>query len=159
MRTALLVLGTLFFLTGCGSVPTYQAPETVQYEIEGELANQSEAEKAVQVIEDNLAYAEAEDLDGYLSTILQSAAEETRAELGPFFEQYDLEHTILKIEVLEQEEERMLIQTQQQTVMIDSVEGAENYRNHIAEVNYTMVVEEGEWKIEETAMTDTTFID
>lgn len=159
MKVILLMLGAVFFLAGCGSVPSYQAPETISYQIEGELSNQEEAEKAVQVITDNLAFATSEDIDGYVSTIIESAHEETRKELSPVFEEYDLEHTILSIEILEQEENRMLIQAQQQTIMTSSAEGAPVYRNHIAEVNYTMTIENGEWKIEETAMTDTKFIE
>ena len=159
MKKVLLMGLASFFLIGCASIPEYQNPEDVSYQVEGELTDEVAAETAVQVIEDNLRYASAEDMDGYVSTIFSSAREETAAELATVFETYDLEHTLLSVEVLEQEDERMLIRTQQQTVMVASIEGAENYRNHIAEANYTMLLEDGEWKIEETAMTDTKFIE
>ena len=159
MKKVLLMGLASFFLIGCASIPEYQNPEDVSYQVEGELTDEVAAETAVQVIEDNLRYASAEDMDGYVSTIISSAREETAAELATVFETYDLEHTLLSVEVLEQEDERMLIRTQQQTVMVASIKGAENYRNHIAEANYTMLLEDGEWKIEETAMTDTKFIE
>lgn len=159
MKKVLLMGLASFFLIGCASIPEYQNPEDVSYQVEGELTDEVAAETAVQVIEDNLRYASAEDMDGYVSTLISSAREETAVELATVFETYDLEHTLLSVEVLEQEDERMLIRTQQQTVMVASIEGAENYRNHIAEANYTMLLEDGEWKIEETAMTDTKFIE
>lgn len=159
MKKILLIGLASFFLVGCASIPEYQNPEDVSYQVQGEVNDETAAEEAVQVIEDNLKYASDEDMAGYVSTIISSAREETAAELTEVFETYDLEHTLLSVEVLDQEENRMLIRTEQQTVMVDAIEGAENYRNHIAEANYTMFLEDGEWKIEETAMTDTKFID
>lgn len=159
MKKILLIGLASVFLTGCASIPEYQKPEDVSYQVEGEVKDTTAVEEAVQVIEDNLQYASKEDTDGYVSTIISSAREETASELAAVFETYDLEHTLLSVEILEQEETRMLIRTQQQTVMIDAVEGAENYRNHIAEANYTMFLEGNEWKIEETVMTDTKFIE
>lgn len=159
MKKVLLIGLASFFLIGCASIPQYQNPSEVSYQVEGKIQNMTVAEEAVQVIENNLQYASQEDMDGYVSTIISSAREETAAELATVFETYDLEHTLLSVEVLEQEDSRMLIRTQQQTVMIDSIEGTEKYRNHIAEANYTMLLEEGEWKIEETVMTDTKFIE
>lgn len=163
MKIIILMFSSLFFLMGCNvlnEVPTYQDPDTVEYTIETENNTiDEEARTAVQVIEDNLTYAQEENMEGYLSTIVSSAHEETEAELTPFFEEYDLNHTILSVEILEREEDIMLIRTEQQTVMVDSVEEAEPYRNHIAEANHTLVKENGEWKIEETIMTDTIFLE
>ena len=159
MRKVLLLCLASFFLIGCASTPKYQNPEEVSYQVTGTVTDEIAANEAVQVIEDNLQYASEEDMDGYVSTIISSAREETASELAAVFETYDLEHTLLSVEILEQEEGRMLIRTQQQTVMIDVIDGAESYRNHIAEANYTMFLEGNEWKIEETVMTDTKFIE
>lgn len=156
----IIVLGLVgMVLAGCNAIPTYQSPESVSYTVEGEISNQAEAEAAVQVIQENLHYATLEDMDGYLSTLIAAAREATEKELSSVFAAYDLEHTILGVEVMEQQPGRMLIRTEQQTVMLDAVEGEKPYRNHIAEANHTLVKEDGSWKIEETIMTDTKFID
>ncbi|MFL2134115.1 hypothetical protein [Desemzia sp. FAM 24101] len=159
MKKVLLLVIAGIFLTGCNSVAVYQDPKTVSYSLEGEYDNTEDAQEVVQVIQDNLHYAQEEDMEGYLSTLISSAREETEEELFPFFESYDLEHTVLSVEILDQEENRMLIKTEQQAVMVDSVDGAEQYRDHIAEANHTVIKENEEWKIEETIMTDTLFLD
>lgn len=164
MTYFLVALGSaLLFLTGCSPSQTaeYINPEEVSYEvqIETEVTDREAIEEAVQVIENNIAYAEAEDMDGYLSTIVSSAHENTRTELEAFFELYDLEHTILSITVLEQEEDTMLIEVFQQTVAVDQAEEADDYRDHLGVANHTLVLEDGEWKISETVMTDNFFIE
>lgn len=158
MKKIYLLSILILFLTACNSIPTYQNPAEVAYSIEGEIENQSEVKAAVQVIEDNLDYATKEDMEGYLSTIVATGREETQKELAPVFESYDLEHTVLSVEVLEQEENRLLIRAEQQTVMLDAIQGAEPYRSHIAEANHELIKEDGNWKIKETIMTDTKFI-
>lgn len=159
MGKIILLITAGLFLAGCNSVPVYQDPETVSYSIEGEYNNAEDAQEAVQVIQNNLNFAQEENMEGYLSTLVSSAREETEEELAPFFETYDLEHTVLSIEILDQEEKRMLVKTEQQAVMVNSIDGAEQYRDHIAEANHTLIKEDEEWKIEETIMTDTLFLD
>lgn len=156
-----LALGSLLFLIGCTPSRSYQNPTEVSYEIEGlaEVTDQKAAEEAIQVIEKNIQYAKEEDMEGYLSTILSSAHENTRTELEDFFEEYDIEHTILSIEVIDQKADQMLVRVEQQSVAVHIKEGAEEYRDHVAEANHTLVLEEGEWKIAETTMTDTHFIE
>lgn len=153
------VILLVFLLSGCNKVPNYQNPDDVELTIQSEYEINDDVLEAVHVIEDNLRYVEEEDMEGYVSTLVSRAREETSEELALFFEQYDLNITILSIEVLEQEESIMLIQTEQQTVEVGSVEDAPNYRDHIAEANHTLVKEDGEWKIEETIMTNTIFLE
>jgi len=159
MKKTMILMISLFFLSGCNSVPEYQDPDNVNYTIESEYEVDEETKKGVQVIEDNLKYAQEENMENYLSTLVKSAHEETEEELKPFFETYDIDHTILSVEVLDQEADTMLVRTEQQTVMIDSVDGADSYRDHVTEANHTLVKEKGGWKIQETIMTDTTFLD
>ena len=159
MKRVFLLSTMVLLLTGCNSIPTYQDPEEISYAIEGEFDNQKDIEEAIQVIEDSLEYATQEDMEGYLSTIVSSGREETKKELTPVFEDYDLEHTVLSAEVLEQEKNRVLIRVKQQTVMVDAVENIKPYRSHIAEANHELVKEDGQWKIKETIMTDTKFLD
>lgn len=160
MRKLILsLLASVLFLSACQSVPSYQDPDSVEYSIEGNYEIDKDIEEAVKVIEENLEYAQKEDMEGYLSTIVPSARTETKKELSSFFEEYDLEHTILSVEVLEKESDIMLIRTEQQTVVKDSVEGAPAYRDHIAEANHTMVKVDGTWMIEESIMTDAFYFD
>lgn len=159
MKKLILTLVFGLILAGCGAIPTYTDPESASYTLEGEVTDQGEADVALRVIEDNLHYAQEEDMTGYLSTIISSGHEETEAELVAVFEEYDLQHTLLRAEVLEQNPDRILIRSEQQTIMLDAISGVAPYRNHIAEANHTLVKEKGIWKIEESIMTDTKFID
>lgn len=156
-----VVIGIYLMLVGCTSSRVYQDPSTVFYEIEGqaEITNSKEAEDAVQVIERNLQYAQDEDMEGYLSTIVSKAHENTQSELEIFFELYDIEHTILSIEVMDQQSDQMLIRVEQQSVAVDVRPEAEQYRDHISEANHTLIIEDGQWKIAETTMTNTDFIE
>lgn len=158
-KLIIILLAPILFLTACQSVPHYQDPDTVEYSIEGDYEIDQDIEEAVEVVEKNLEYAEKKDMKGYLSTIVPDAREETEKELSSFFEEYDLEHTILSVEVLEKESDIMLLRVEQQTVVLDSAEDAPSYRNHIAEANHTMVKVENTWMIEETIMTDTFYLD
>lgn len=159
MKKVIMVIFPLFLMLGCQSVPTYQDPASVDYEIEGSFEIDQDIEEAVKVVEDNLRYAEEKDMDGYLSTIIPSGREETKQELEPFFEEYDMEHTILNVKVLEKEEDIMLLQVEQQTIALDAKEGAPNYRDHIAEANHTMIKEDGKWLIKETVITDNFYLE
>src|SRR5699024_6325003 len=108
--------------SACHQVPSYQDPNTVEYSIEGDYEIDQDIKEAVKVIEKNLKYAENKDMNGYLSTIVPDAREETEKELASFFEEYDLEHTILSVEVLEKESDIMLLRVEQQTIVLDSAD-------------------------------------
>ncbi|MGX7418241.1 hypothetical protein ACWOFR_05490 [Carnobacterium gallinarum] len=123
--------------------------------ITGKITNQADAEAALNLIEKNLSYATENNLEGYLTTIVASGYLETKKEIAPFFKNYQLFHQLLSFEIMNQQEQRMRIQTQQKTLNKDK----SDYRSHIAEANYTLVKEDGVWKIQETIMTDTKFID
>lgn len=152
----------LLFLSGCGPrTLSYKDPETVSYEIveKTEVTDSKEVEEAIKVIKKNLKSAENEDMEAYRSTIIKSAHGDTTEELEKFFEDYDLEHTVLGVTVLEQEEDTMLLQVTQQSIATDVAEGAEEYKDHIAVANHTLLKEDGQWKIAETTMTDNYFIE
>lgn len=150
-------------LTGCGSAVSrsYIEPESHTYAIESdtEIIDQVALDEGVTVILDNLSYAENENIEGYLTTISSQGHENTRSELVAFFEDYDLEHTVLSVTLLDQEPELMLIEVEQQTVASFVAEDVEEYRDHVSIANHTLELEEGEWKITETLMTETFFID
>ena len=158
-KLILILLAPILFLSACHQVPSYQDPNTVEYSIEGDYEIDQDIKEAVKVIEKNLKYAENKDMNGYLSTIVPDAREETEKELASFFEEYDLEHTILSVEVLEKESDIMLLRVEQQTIVLDSADDTPAYRNHIAEANHTMIKVKGMWMIEETIMTDIFYLD
>lgn len=153
----------LFILSGCTQTKTtqYQEPDSVSYKVEEktEITDQRSVDEAVSVIEKNLAFAQEEDMEGYKTTIVESAHQNTTDELESFFADYDIEHTVLGMAVLEQEENRILLEVNQQSVALNVAEGAEDYRDHVAVANHTLVIENGEWKITDTTMTETFFID
>lgn len=167
MRTLkLIIVGiTTILLFGCQNRSresyTYQDPAEVTYEVEGtdEITNHQAIDEAVELVEQNLSYVEEKQMEGYLSTIVSSAREETEAELAPFFESYNIEHTILGIEVLEQQPNQILLQVEQQSILIDKDPNAEEYRDHIAEANHTLTYENDKWKIAETTITDNFFLE
>lgn len=165
MKYFLLALFSIpLALAGCtpSNTAEYINPENVSYELESEIdvTNQEAVEEAAKVIEINMAAAESEDLDLYVTTIVSKAHENTREELSKFYEQYDLEHTILSINLLEEEEDTLLFEVFQQSVATYTSEEAEGeYRDHLAVAHHTLVLEDGEWKISETAITDTYFIE
>ena len=72
-----------------------------------------------------------------------------------FFAKYDLTHELLSFEVVKQEADSMLVAAQQKTVN----QGQNDYRAHITQAHHTFVLENGQWKIKETVMTNTEFID
>lgn len=158
---------SMVLLSGCGSSLTrsYIDPASHSYEVSTDVelvdeeAAEEAAEEAITVIENNLAYAEDENLEGYLSTIASVGHENTKDELSAFFEEYDLEHTILSVTVLDQQPDRMLIEVEQQSIATYTAEGAEEYRDHVSVANHTLVLETDEWVISETIMTETFFID
>jgi hypothetical protein len=123
-------------------------------EIEGKISNQEDALAAFETLETNLQATNNEDVDLYVTTLVATAREDTKKEMQAFFDEYDLENTLLSFKVLKQEENRMLVETQQKTVN----KGKNDSRDHIAEAHHTFVKENGKWVIEETNMTNTHFI-
>lgn|SRR5699024_5783531 len=157
----MLILCVLF-LFGCssssGGPMYYQDSDKVTYEIEGKITNEKDAELAVKVIEDSLKYAQEEDIDEYLNTIALSGREQTYKELSEFFALYDLEHTLLSAEVIEQTEDEIKISASQQTIVVETAEGADEYRNHISEITYLLILEDDKWRINESMTTDIMFL-
>lgn len=164
MKWILLVIAPIMlFVSGCGGPKkiSYRDPENVSYEVyeKTKITNNQDLEEAIEVIEKNIEAAEKEDIPTYLSTIIKSGHGDTAKELEEFFKSYDLEHTILGITVLDQEEEKMLIEVTQQSVTVFTAEDADEYKDHVAVANHTLVKEDGQWKIAETAMVENYFIE
>lgn len=164
-RLFLLIPVLLLFLSACSPgvrrTRPYTDPDEYEYSInvDTDVIDQIAIDEAVETIENNLKYAEEENIDAYLGTIISSSHADTRVELESFFEDYDLEHTILMITVKDQEEDIMLIEVEQQTIVTDAAEEAENYRDHVAIANHTLELEDNRWRISQTVMTETFFIE
>ncbi|MEC6746953.1 hypothetical protein VXN63_00250 [Marinilactibacillus sp. XAAS-LB27] len=165
MRTIRL-LGLSFFiafLTGCSATNTrdYVEPSSVAYEIEEDtdISDPTAIQEGIAVIKRNLEYAQNENIEQYITTIVNSAQVSTKTELSEFFDLYDMEHTILGIRILEQDANEMLIQVEQQSVAVHTAEEAEPYRDHVSLANHTITKENEQWKIAETVMTETFFIE
>lgn len=124
-------------------------------EITGQVDDLVTAELALTTLEKNLQAASNNDLTGYLTTLVTPARRETQQELADFFNQYQLEHQLLRFTVLKQEATKMLVQTRQQTINLNP---ETDYRDHITEANHTFVLEGKQWLIKETIMTNTTFL-
>lgn len=127
--------------------------EPGQVEIKGKVTNEQDVLAVYELLEKNLQAANDEDIETYLSTLVPSAREATKKEMIPFFEKYDVKHTLVAFEVTKEDGKRILVKARQKTVN----EGKEKYRNHITEANHTFVKVDGEWLLEETAMSDTQF--
>ncbi|KAF1302114.1 hypothetical protein IV487_05390 [Enterococcus saccharolyticus] len=125
-----------------------------EVKIEGKITDQEAAQAAFHTLTTNLQAVNDEDADLYITTLVSTAKEETKKEMQTFFDDYDLENTLLSFKVLKQEKNHMLVETQQKTIN----KGKKDYRDHIAEAHHTFVKENGKWVIEETNMTNTHFI-
>ena len=128
--------------------------EAGQVEITGKIENKDDALAALKVLETNLQAATDEDIDLYVSALVPSARDATQKEMSAFFEEYDVEHTLLEFKVTKEDGTRIQVQARQKTVN----KGKNKYRNHITVANHTFVKMDGEWFLEETAMSDTQFI-
>lgn len=71
-----------------------------------------------------------------------------------FFKDYDVSHELLSFEVIKQTPQSMLVAAEQKTVN----HGKKAYRDHITTACHTFILEENEWKIKETTMTNTQFL-
>lgn len=127
--------------------------EAGEVEIKGKIKNQEDVLAAFALLEKNLQAANDEDLEAYASTLVPSAREATKKEMATFFKEFDVKHTLLSFEVTKEDGERILVKARQKTVN----EGKNEYRDHITEANHTFVNIDGEWLLEETAMSDTQF--
>jgi len=142
--------GLIFVILLAGLLATFylSAPKATSHTIEangitGAVTNQ------------NLTAASNKDIETYIDTLVSSAHEETAQEMTTFFDTYTLAHTLLSFEIVKQEASSMLVAAQQQTINL----GENSYRNHITQAHHTFVKEGAAWKIQQTVMTNTSFID
>lgn len=109
-----------------------------------------------EVLEKNLNYATTKNIDGYLSTISQKGHEATREAMLNFFKDYEVSHTLLHFEVVQEESDEVVVKTRQKSEGTSQLKDVE-YKNHVAEVLHVFIKEEDSWKIEESSITNITF--
>lgn len=122
------------------------------------VEDEQAAEDVKKILADNIEYLNNEDIDGYLSTLVESAHEATRVETESFFKDYDIEYQLLSSIIIEEEEEKIVVESEQQAQAISVPEG-EDYKDHVSVNIHTFEKENGEWKISESNIVDINFID
>ncbi|KAF1303199.1 MULTISPECIES: hypothetical protein [Enterococcus] len=154
--TFLLFCVLLILLVGCKATNSTEGTDkNTTPEVTGNIKNQEIAERCLQVLTDNLAAATTENIDNYLKTISEDSRSATKKEMTAFFSKYDLRHRLLSFEIVKQEKKSLLVEARQETIN----EGKEKYRDHVTQAFHTFVLEDGQWRIKETTMMDTQFLD
>lgn len=155
MRKKWYYIGVLF----TGSLLTACTTDEVSNPQSMSADNQSHSTEALiiqELLEENLSFATYENIDGYLSTVSQKGHESTREAMLNFFEHYDVSHTLLHFEVVQEELDEVVAKTRQKSEGTSQLKDAE-YKNHIAEVLHVFIKEQDSWKIEESSITDIMF--
>ena len=123
-----------------------------------EVENEEAAAEVKQLLEHNIKSLDEEDLDGYLSTIVESAHEGTKSQTEQHFRDYDIDYELLSMIVVEEEENKYVIEAQQKAEAVSTPNG-EEYRDHISLNRHTFEKVDGEWKITGSNVVDINFID
>lgn len=145
MKIKLILIGLMTILAvGCSS--------------EIDITNEEAAQEVKQVLEDNIAALNQEDMEGYLSTIAESAHEETREETKQFFEEYDIDYELLNAIVIEEEENKFVLEAEQRAQAVSAPKDTE-YRDHVSVNHHTFEKEKGEWKITGSQLVDIHYMD
>lgn len=150
----------VFWLTGIGLLAVFLYFTTLSKadNIATFHADNSRLEAQIQSVYNlNLQGANEEDVEVYLSTITTKAREETGEVMTQFFKDYDVKHNLLDFVITQIDPDAVVAKTRQKTVG-ESVLEEETYRNHIATVLVVFKEEEGEWRINESSITDIEFI-
>lgn len=114
--------------------------------------SQEEKNEIVAVIERNLEATEDEDIDAFSQTMYQDhpdyevAVEETEQ----MFEQFDLEYELEILDVSMADDETATVEFEQKT----TAENGEDFEDNIVTGVHEVRIEDGQWKIYETEITD-----
>ncbi len=109
---------------------------------------QAEVEK---VINDNLKFAEEEDIDAYMGTLSKeySGNAEVTASTQVLFDAYDIDYEVIDVKVVESSEEQVTVEVKQKAIATKVEEGY-TFQNHIATAVHTLVKEDGQFKFSVT---------
>lgn len=137
------VLLALLFLGGCS-------------EGKSEVTSEEARNEVKMLVEKNLRFSQEEDIEGYLSTIVERARESTKETLPDFFAKFDIEYELINFKVLEEEESKIITEAEQYA-SATYIEEGESFRDHLAVVVHTFVKEDGKWLISDSVVIDTKF--
>lgn len=106
--------------------------------------------------EENLQYAESEDLQGYMSTIHSDAPgySTTEQTMQNLFDTYDLNYELQSFEYLGRDGEYASARIEQLTEKISGP----SFQDNITESKWRCKKENGEWKIWSTTLLDVTYL-
>lgn len=139
------------------SLPTLfnkmQSTEIVyrDYTISGKITNTEDVRSAVDVVIANNNAANDEDIDAYLATLTPSSRDATKKELISFFKTYDVQHQIIKIQVMEQREDQVVLEVTKES----RNHNKEEFTDHRAQNVMTIEKQPTKWLIVETFLNDT----
>lgn len=155
-RKILIISSILIFTIALFNIvsPFKKSLQTKTIKITGKIKDEKTVTELLNCLETNIGAANNKDIEAYLQTLNPDKREETKKEMSIFFDNYNIETELLSFEVKKQNKDHVLVQAQQKSIN----HGNNSYRNHITEANHTFIKKEGRWLIDETIMTNTTFI-
>jgi len=125
----------------------------------GLLLNCSERKYATveDVIYSNAEFLNNEDLSGVMSTIDPESAlySSTEVFVENLFEQYDLKFIVENIEIIEQTDEQAEVQFTQLTMKVSGPE----FKNNRIKGDHTLRKSDGSWRILDTKILETNYLD
>lgn len=153
-----LMIVALLFLTVLFSAYTSFGEDSSPGQEAGEEIRDEEVMAAKEVLEANLQYSEAEDMEQYLQTIASHGREATRVEMNQFFQDYTVSHELTAFEVVERHDDEIVVKTSQM-IKDQNQEGDKRYRSHKAKMMHVLKREDNQWKIFESNVMDVQFIE
>lgn len=155
MRKRYIFLGLIFLLFLPQFIQGF-AQKTIEidgFSIKGPIEDQVHIRQVVETYLQNIQAVNEENLTTYLQTLTKDAQSDSSKILSESFDSYDLVIQARTIELVHQDEQliklrvRQVIENQNQTP----------YRNHLATMGISFIVENNQWKIAESIVEDTQF--
>lgn len=120
-----------------------------------------EPEKSIEkAINDNLKYAEQENVEKYMGTLLLSdeSAEFTRQQMVALFENTDMDYKLQSLKVLENTSTTAKVQVVQVTTATNVKDGYK-FKNTRTTSVHTLKLHEQKWKLTSTEILKTEYLD
>lgn len=117
-----------------------------------EVKDHKGSQQAIQTIETNILALNEKDIDSYLDTITEEAHEQTREATEELFGMEDINFELLESIIIEEEEDKFVIQTEQR-----AYSESDEYRDHISTNMHTLEKQNNDWKITASEVLDIKF--
>ncbi|CAM3825816.1 hypothetical protein [Mesobacillus zeae] len=163
-KLVMLATALGLLLTGCGSdeekaakpakEETAAKTEVKKEEAKPEAAKEasssenSDAEESIKKdLLESMKYAEEENMDQYLDTLLISPEDKelTKTQMGPIFEKTELEYKLESMKVLESSADSAKVEVVQTTVAKEVTDNFQFKDNRVTGI-HTMKLDNGKWK-------------